>query len=50
MDGAGKTQSAGEDAVAAVAPESGLFARLDPASFGNSLLAVAQRTALVDPG
>jgi polyhydroxyalkanoate synthase len=46
MDGAGKAQSAGEDAMAAVAPESGLFARLDPASFGNSLLAVAQRTAL----
>jgi polyhydroxyalkanoate synthase len=37
--------SEGEDAVAALAPEGGLFARLDPVSFGSSLLAVARRAA-----
>jgi polyhydroxyalkanoate synthase subunit PhaC len=46
MDGAGKAWAVGEDAVAAVAPEGGLFARLDPVSFGRSLLTVAARTAL----
>jgi polyhydroxyalkanoate synthase subunit PhaC len=43
MDGAGKAWAAGEDAMAAIAPESSLFAKLDPASFGSSLLAVARR-------
>jgi polyhydroxyalkanoate synthase subunit PhaC len=46
MDGAGRASSAGEDAMAVVAPEGGLFARLDPVSFGRSLLAVAWRAAL----
>jgi polyhydroxyalkanoate synthase len=32
--------------MAAVGPEGGLFARLDPVSFGSSLLAVAWRAAL----
>ena len=45
MDGAGKAWAVGEDAMAAVAPEGGLFARLDPVSFGSSLLAVAWRAA-----
>ena len=45
MDGTGKAWAAGEDAMAAVAPESGLFAQLDPVSFGESLLAVARRAA-----
>src|SRR5262245_27402632 len=45
MDGAGKAWAVGEDAMAAVAPEGGLFARLDPVSFGRSLLAVAWRAA-----
>jgi polyhydroxyalkanoate synthase subunit PhaC len=45
MDGAGMSWAAGEDAMAAVAPEGGLFARLDPVSFSQSLLAVAQRAA-----
>ena len=43
MDGAGMARAVGEDAIAAVAPEGGLFARLDPVSFGSSLLAVAWR-------
>jgi len=46
MDGVGKASAVGEDAVAAVAPEGSLFARLDPVSFGSSLLAVAWRAAL----
>src|SRR5690242_1648752 len=46
MDEAGRAWAAGEDAMAAVAPEGGLFARLDPVSFGSSLLAVAGRAAL----
>ena len=46
MDGAGRASAAGEDAMAAVAPEGGLFARLDPVNFGSSLLAVAWRAAL----
>jgi polyhydroxyalkanoate synthase len=45
MDDAGKAWAAGEDAMAAVAPEGGLFATLDPVSFGSSLLAVARRAA-----
>jgi poly[(R)-3-hydroxyalkanoate] polymerase subunit PhaC len=45
MDGSGTAWAAGEDAMTAIAPESGLFARLDPASFGGSLLAVARRAA-----
>ena len=45
MDGTGKAWAAGEDAMAAIAPESGLFAQLDPVSFGESLLAVARRAA-----
>jgi polyhydroxyalkanoate synthase len=45
MDGAGRAWAAGEDAMAAVAPEGSLFARLDPVSFTNSLLAVARRAA-----
>jgi polyhydroxyalkanoate synthase len=46
MDGAGMATAVGEDAMAVIAPEGGLFARLDPASFGSSLLAVAWRAAL----
>ena len=46
MDGAGMASAVGEDAMAAIAPEGGLFARLDPVSFGSSLLAVAWRAAL----
>jgi polyhydroxyalkanoate synthase subunit PhaC len=46
MDGARRASAAGEDAMAAIAPEGGLFARLDPVSFGSSLLAVAWRAAL----
>src|SRR5262249_16045901 len=45
MDGVGRAWAVGEDAMAAVAPEGGLFARLDPVSFGSSLLAVAWRAA-----
>ena len=45
MDGAGRAWAAGEDAMAAVAPESGLFAQLDPVSFADALLAVARRAA-----
>ena len=33
----------GEEAMTAVAPEGGLFATLDPVSFGNSLRAVARQ-------
>src|SRR5215467_4642860 len=46
MDGAGMASAVGEDAMAAIAPEGGLFARLDPVSLGGSLLAVAWRAAL----
>src|SRR5690242_5893923 len=46
MDEAGRAWAAGEDAMAAVAPEGGLFAKLDPVSFGRSLLAVGWRAAL----
>jgi len=45
MDGTGMAWAVGEDAMGAVAPESGLFARLDPASLSSSLLSVAQRAA-----
>jgi hypothetical protein len=33
----------GEEAMAAMAPKGGLFARLDPVSLGSSLLAVGRR-------
>src|SRR5215471_11567769 len=46
MDGAGRAWAASEDAMAAIAPENGLFARLDPVSLGSSLRAVAWRAAL----
>src|SRR5215470_5684784 len=46
MDGAGMASAVGEDAMAAIAPEGGLFARLDPVSFGRSLFAVGWRAAL----
>jgi len=45
MSGAGKAWAAGEDAMTAIAPEGGLLARLDPVSFGSSVLAVAWRAA-----
>jgi polyhydroxyalkanoate synthase subunit PhaC len=37
---------AGVDACEALAPESGLFARLDPADFGKSVLSVLARAAM----
>ncbi len=43
MDGAGMAWAEGEQAMAALAPEGGLFARFDPVSFTSSLLAVARR-------
>ena len=43
MGGPGMAWAEGEEAVAAVAPEGGLFARLDPVSLGGSLLAVGRR-------
>jgi polyhydroxyalkanoate synthase subunit PhaC len=46
MDDAGTAWAAGEDAMTAVAPEGGLFARLDPVNLTSSLLAVAGRAAL----
>ena len=46
MDGAGRAWAAGEDAMAALAPEGGLFAKLDPVSFGRSLLTAGWRAAL----
>jgi polyhydroxyalkanoate synthase subunit PhaC len=46
MDDAGTAYAAGEDAMTAVAPEGGLFARLDPVNLASSLLAVAGRAAL----
>ena len=36
---------AGQDAIEVLAPESGLLARLDPAAFGASVLAVLARFA-----
>jgi poly[(R)-3-hydroxyalkanoate] polymerase subunit PhaC len=41
----GMAWAEGEEAMAAVAPEGGLFARLDPVSLGSSLLAVGRRAA-----
>jgi len=46
MDDAGMARAAAEEAVAALAPEAGLFARLDPVNLTGSLLAVAWRAAL----
>ena len=46
MDEAGTAWAAGQDAMTAVAPEGGLFARLDPVNLTSSLLAVAGRAAL----
>src|SRR5215470_16519928 len=46
MDDAGTARAAGEEAMAALAPEAGLFARLDPVSLTSSLLAVGWRAAL----
>src|SRR5262252_625768 len=46
MDDAGTARAAGEDAMAALAPEAGLFARLDPVNLTSSLLAVGWRAAL----
>jgi polyhydroxyalkanoate synthase len=46
MDDAGTARAAGEDAMAAVAPEAGLFARLDPVNLTSSLLVVGWRAAL----
>ena len=43
MDDVGMARAAGEDAMAALAPEAGLFARLDPVNLSSSLLAVAGR-------
>ena len=44
MSETGMAWAEGEEAVAAVAPEGGLFARLDPVSLGSSLVAVGRRT------
>ena len=46
MDDAGTAWAAGEEAMAALAPEAGLFARLDPVNLASSLLAVGWRAAL----
>src|SRR5215831_8466271 len=46
MDDAGTARAAGEEAMAALAPEAGLFARLDPVNLTSSLLAVGWRAAL----
>src|SRR6516164_5892464 len=46
MDDAGTARAAGEEAMAALAPEAGLFARLDPVHLTSSLLAVGWRAAL----
>src|SRR6516162_7012835 len=46
MDDAGTARAAGEEAIAALAPEAGLFARLDPVNLTSSLLAVGWRAAL----
>jgi len=46
MDDAGTARAAGEEAMAALAPEAGLFARLDPVNLAGSLLAVCWRAAL----
>ena len=44
MGESGMAWAEGEEAMAAMAPEGGLFARLDPVSLGSSLLAVGRRT------
>jgi polyhydroxyalkanoate synthase subunit PhaC len=46
MSGPGMAWAEGEEAMAAVAPEGGIFARLDPVSFGGSLMTVARRAYL----
>src|SRR5262252_1807044 len=46
MDDAGTARAAGEEAMAALAPEAGLFARLDPVNLTSSLLAVGLRATL----
>ena len=46
MSGPEKAWAEGEEAMAALAPEGGLFARLDPVSFGRSMMAVARRASL----
>ncbi len=46
----GMAWAEGEEAMAAVAPEGGLFARLDPVSLGSSLLAVGRRACLNPAG
>ncbi len=46
MDGAGMSRAVGEDAMAALAPEGSLFARLDPVNLTSALLAVTRRAAL----
>jgi polyhydroxyalkanoate synthase subunit PhaC len=46
MDGSGMSRAVGEDAMAALAPEGSLFARLDPVNLTSSLLAVTWRAAL----
>jgi polyhydroxyalkanoate synthase len=46
MDDAGMARAVGEDAMAALAPEAGLLARLDPVNLTGSLLTVAWRAAL----
>ncbi len=46
MDGAGRSRAVGEDAMAALAPEGSLFARLDPVNLTSALLAVTRRAAL----
>jgi polyhydroxyalkanoate synthase subunit PhaC len=43
VDGTGTAWAQGEEAAASVAPESGLFARLDPVSFASAMLSVAAR-------
>jgi polyhydroxyalkanoate synthase subunit PhaC len=43
MDEPGMAWAEAEEAVAAMAPEGGLFARLDPVSFSGAFLAVARR-------
>ena len=46
MSGAEKAWAQGEEAIAALAPEGGLFAKLDPVSFGRSMMAVTRRACL----
>jgi poly[(R)-3-hydroxyalkanoate] polymerase subunit PhaC len=46
MEDAGTARAAGEEAMAALAPEAGLFARLDPVNLTSALLAVGWRAAL----